>query len=193
MTDLDAIPDATPDDLAAAQELLDATRDLADHVWRTNLPAAERAELAAEIRALIDRLLPIETAAPVRTELGVQLPGRGSPLLPPMVRRATDGAEIGRVTFTSAHVGAGTAVHGGWLAIVFDEMLGGVAHAAALSRTAWLRLDYRGLTPIGTELVIEGHVDRIEGRKIFVKGRLLDGDRLCAEAEALFVAVQEWA
>jgi acyl-CoA thioesterase FadM len=67
-----------------------------------------------------------------------------------------------------------------------------VAGTAAASRTASLTVDYRSLTPIGTELVVEGWVDRVDGRKIFVSGRLLDGDRVCAEAHGLFVAVDDW-
>jgi acyl-CoA thioesterase FadM len=46
---------------------------------------------------------------------------------------------------------------------------------------------------VGVALVIEGWVERVDGRKISVRGRLLDGERVCAEAEALFVAVQDWS
>jgi hypothetical protein len=34
---------------------------------------------------------------------------------------------------------------------------------------------------------VDAGIDRIEGRKIFVAGRLCDGDDVLCEAEALFV------
>ena len=69
-----------------ALELLDATRDLADRVWRSLAPSDVRAAVAAEIRTLAEQLGPFEEEAPVRTDVGMELPGRGHPLLPPMVR-----------------------------------------------------------------------------------------------------------
>jgi acyl-CoA thioesterase FadM len=77
--------------------------------------------------------------------------------------------------------------------LLFDEVLGGVAATAGDSRTVSLTVQFRSLTPVGVPLVIEGWVERVDGRKISVRGRLLDDDRVCADAEALFVAVQDWA
>jgi len=176
-----------------ALELLDATRYLADRVWRSHAPANVRAEVANEVRRLAERLGPFEEAAPVRTETGGTLPGRGHPLLPPLVHRGDGGRTIGTVTYTAAHAGAGEAVHGGQVMLLFDEMLGGVAGSVAASRTVSLTVDYRSLTPMGLALSVEGWVERVEGRKIFVRGRLLDGERVCADASGLFVAVTDWS
>jgi acyl-coenzyme A thioesterase PaaI-like protein len=176
-----------------ALELLDATRELADRVWRSLAPSDVRARVAAEVRELAAQLGPFEDGAPVRTDVGGELPGRGHPLLPPVVRRVDGGRTIGMVTYTDAHAGAREAVHGGQVMLLFDEMLGGVAGTVAASRTASLTVDYRSLTPIGVELRVEGWVDRVEGRKIQVRGRLLDGERVCAEAVGLFVAVSDWS
>ena len=41
--------------------------------------------------------------------------------------------------------------------------------------------------PIEMDLRVDARVDRSEGRKIFVAGRLLDGDTVLSDAEALFV------
>jgi acyl-coenzyme A thioesterase PaaI-like protein len=178
----------------SALELLDATRYLADRVWRSLAPAEVRVAIAAEVTKLAERLGPFEETAPVRTEIGGLLPGRGHPLLPPVIRREADDARtMGTVTFTNAHAGAGDAVHGGHVTLLFDEILGGVAGSAAASRTASLTVNYRSLTPLAVELTVEGWVDRVEGRKIYVRGRLLEGVRVCAEAEALFVAVEDWS
>jgi acyl-coenzyme A thioesterase PaaI-like protein len=178
---------------SGALELLDATRHLADRVWRSLAPPQVRAEVAAEIERLAERLAPFEETAPVRTTAGGTLPGRGHPLLPPHTHSLGNQPTLGTVTYTSAHAGAGEAVHGGYVTLLFDEVLGGVAGSVAPSRTASLLVNYRNLTPIGVELTIAGWVDHVEGRKIYVVGRLLDGARVCADAEALFVAVDDWS
>ena len=175
----------------SARELLDATRELADRVWRSHASPDVRAAVAREVRALSERLGPFEVGAPVRTPIGGVLPGRGHPLLPPIVHAGDGDRVIGTVTYTDAHAGAGEAVHGGQVTLLFDEVLGAVAGTAAPSRTASLTVHYRSLTPMGVPLTVEGWVDRVDGRKVFVRGRLLDRDRVCAEAEALFVAVDD--
>ena len=57
-------------------------------------------------------------------------------------------------------------------------------------RTAYLHVNYRKIAPIEKDLQVQAGIDRIEGRKIFVAGRLLDGDDVLAEAEALFVRLK---
>ena len=44
--------------------------------------------------------------------------------------------------------------------------------------------------PIEKELQFDAGVDRVDGRKIFVSGRLLDGETVLAEADALFVKLK---
>ncbi len=56
-----------------------------------------------------------------------------------------------------------------------------------LQRTAYLHVNYRQIVPIEKELQVDARVDRAEGRKIFVTGRLLDGETVLCDAEALFV------
>ena len=57
-------------------------------------------------------------------------------------------------------------------------------------RTAYLHINYRRIVPIDKELQVDAGVDRVEGRKIFVSGRLSDGDTLLTDAEALFVLLK---
>ena len=35
-----------------------------------------------------------------------------------------------------------------------------------------------------------GELIKVEGRKIYTEGRLFAGDRLCAEAEAIFISIR---
>ena len=41
--------------------------------------------------------------------------------------------------------------------------------------------------PIETELQVDAGVDRVDGRKMFLTGQLLNGEAVLAEANALFV------
>jgi hypothetical protein len=118
------------------------------------------------------------------------LPGRGNPLLPPVVweERSAEVAR-GRVVFSRYYLGGNGAAHGGTIPLLFDEVLGRLANSADRppARTAYLHVNYRNITPIDRELVIEARYEREEGRKRWSSGRLLDGDLLLADAEGLFV------
>lgn len=72
-----------------------------------------------------------------------------------------------RGSFSRFHVGGNSAVHGGVLPLLFDHMFGMISHAAArpISRTAFLHVDYRRITPIDTPLLVRGRVTRTEGRR----------------------------
>lgn len=79
-------------------------------------------------------------------------------------------------------------VHGGIVALLFDEMLG-LANAAAgsVGLTGDLRVVYRSPTPLYTPLRFEARQERVEGRKIWTGATLHAGDTLCARAEGLFI------
>lgn len=117
--------------------------------------------------------------------------GRANPLAPPITMEDVDGAVHARGTFGTAYEGPPGCVHGGYVAGAFDEVLGA---AQSLSghpgMTGTLTVIYRSPTPLHTELHFVGELERVEGRKIFTRGRLLAGDRLCAEAEAVFISLR---
>jgi acyl-coenzyme A thioesterase PaaI-like protein len=92
--------------------------------------------------------------------------------------------------FSQFHVGGNHAVHGGVLPLLFDHVFGMISHAAGrpISRTAFLHVDYRKVTPIDAPLVIRGRVASTEGRKAFVSAELVDSDdTLLAEGNGLMV------
>jgi acyl-coenzyme A thioesterase PaaI-like protein len=162
---------------------LAVSADPDDGVWGD---AADRAA------ALVELLGPFEAdegKAPAgRTP---DLPGMGSLLLPPwtLTRYAPDGVEMTGY-FTRFHIGGNHAVHGGVLPLLFDHMFGMISHAAGrpISRTAFLHVDYRKITPIDTPLAIRGRVTNTEGRKAFVSAELVDGDdTVLAEGNGLMV------
>jgi acyl-coenzyme A thioesterase PaaI-like protein len=83
-------------------------------------------------------------------------------------------------------------VHGGFVAAAFDEVLG-LAQSLSLrpGMTGRLTVHYRRPTPLHKELVLIGELAAVEGRKIFTKGQLFAGDLLTAEAEGLFISIDQ--
>lgn len=121
------------------------------------------------------------------------LPGRGHPLLPPYtITGETDSTLRGRVRFTRFYLGGNGAAHGGAQPLVFDDMLGRCVNSfqEGVARTAYLKVNYRRITPIDVDLDVEVSVDRVEGRKRWCSGRMTDpGGDVVADCEALFLAL----
>lgn len=116
--------------------------------------------------------------------------GRANPLAPPIELSLEDGRIFGRATFGAAYEGPPGCVHGGFVAAAFDEVLGSTQSlSGAPGMTGRLTVHYRSPTPLHTELLFEGVLERVDGRKIYTTGRLWAGEVLCAEAEALFISI----
>jgi acyl-coenzyme A thioesterase PaaI-like protein len=65
-----------------------------------------------------------------------------------------------------------------------------VSHAAGrpISRTAFLHVDYRKITPTEAPLLMRGRVTKTEGRKAFVSAELVDAsETVLAEGNGLMV------
>jgi len=115
--------------------------------------------------------------------------GLANPLSPPMEVEYAGDRVVGRVTFGAAYEGPPGCVHGGYVAAVFDELLGSAQSLSGdQGMTAHLGIDYRKPTPLGVELVVEGWPERREGRKIFCRGTMHADGVLTAEGEGLFIA-----
>ena len=117
--------------------------------------------------------------------------GLANPLAPPItIGRAGERTAIASVTFGSAYEGPPGCVHGGFVAAAFDEVLGFVQSLGGNpGMTARLTIHYRRPTPLHTELRLDAELERIEGRKIFTRGRVRANGEVTAEAEGLFVSV----
>ncbi|BBZ46114.1 hypothetical protein MPRM_33950 [Mycobacterium parmense] len=171
--------------VAAMRELQDlaVSADPDEDLWD------EAADRVGALVKLLDPFRAEEGKAPAGR--APDLPGMGSLLLPPwtLTRYAPDGVEM-TGHFSRFHVGGNMAVHGGVLPLLFDHMFGMIAHAAGrpISRTAFLHVDYRKVTPIDAPLKVSGRVTRTEGRKAFVAAELLDADgAVLAEGTGLMV------
>jgi len=115
-----------------------------------------------------------------------------NPVSPPVqLEIADDGRVHGTMTLTEAYNGPPwDLTHGGVVAMVFDELLGiaGIAGAGG-GFTGRLTIRYRKPTPILQEIALEAWLDRVEGRKLIVKGEMRHEGVLTAEAEGLFIQV----
>jgi acyl-coenzyme A thioesterase PaaI-like protein len=149
-------------------------------------------DAAARVEELVALLEPFQAPEGVGPANRVpDLPGAGSLLMPPyeVAKFEPDGVEL-NVEFSRFHVGGNSAVHGGVLPLLFDSVFGMVIHAAGrpISRTGFLHVDYRKVTPIDTKLTARGWIRSIEGRKAFVNAELRDPDEaLLAEANGLMI------
>lgn len=118
--------------------------------------------------------------------------GRANPLAPPLELWAEGDVMHGRATFGAAYEGPPGCVHGGYVAAAFDEVLGSAQSLAESGRpgmTGRLTVSYRSPTPLHTELSFAARVVEVSGRKTLTYGTLHAGDRLCAESEGLFIAI----
>ncbi|CAN5345684.1 PaaI family thioesterase [soil metagenome] len=171
---------------------LASTRRLQDLAVSVNPDPDTWVQAADRVEALVDLLEPFAAGEGVGpANRVVELPGAGSLLMPPyhVTSFTPEGVEVS-VQFSRFHVGGNAAVHGGVLPLLFDSIFGMVIHAAGrpISRTAFLHVDYRKVTPIDTPLTARGWIRESEGRKAFVNAELRDaGDNLLAEANGLMV------
>jgi acyl-coenzyme A thioesterase PaaI-like protein len=179
-------------------------------------PSRERLALLKEFRALHDRLaepsndpaLTLAAATSLRELLARYQPpptknpgwhGLGDPardnnqVLAPvfLVHELTQDEASGTVRFTRAFEGR-DAAHGGAIALFFDEVLGRLLNnTEPTSRTAYLHIDYRRLTPLNQWIDFSCRIAGREGRKRHMYGNLrLDGEIL-AEAEGLWVLARQ--
>jgi acyl-coenzyme A thioesterase PaaI-like protein len=183
----------TPIDAPAGLErFVDAVRRLQDLAVSTRPGSDEWTDAAEQLEKLCDRLErhpSPEGVAPAGRL--IDLPGLGHPLMPPWTldESGPDGVVM-RGHFRRFHVGGNMAVHGGVIPLFFDWHFGMIVSAAGrtASRTAYLHVDFRNITPIDRPLVARGRIESIDGRKAFVTATMTDIDgTVLSEANGLMI------
>jgi len=154
-----------------------------DASWIAATEAIERACDTLEPHQVPDGQAPAGRAA--------KLPGLGHPLIPPWTfTEYGAGGVIMEGQFSRFHVGGNMAVHGGVIPLFYDWHFGMIVSAAGrpISRTAYLHVDYRAVTPIDQPLISRGRIDRIDGRKAFITATMTDADgTVLSEANGLMI------
>jgi acyl-coenzyme A thioesterase PaaI-like protein len=196
-------------DFEALQGAVAGVRRLVAHLRKTQAPREMLQQVEREVAALNDALAPYDHGGPfAQRSLVMQtmeshvrdtdLPADYFPYSPvigplnaisPLISFDFDGEEIrAEHAFDAPYNGPPTAVHGGIIALVFDELLGALgAMRDTGGFTGTLTIRYRSLTPIGEKIRMRSWIAGQEGRKTFVSGTMHHGDRLCAEAEGIFI------
>jgi acyl-coenzyme A thioesterase PaaI-like protein len=114
--------------------------------------------------------------------------GYANPIAPPVRVELGEHGLVGTAFFDYQYEGPPTCVHGGVLAMVFDELLGATNIAAGCpGMTGTLTIRYRRPTPLRTPLRLESRCLGREGRKITTWGAIFEDDTLLAEAEGIFI------
>ncbi len=172
-------------------ELVDAFREMHAALAASAPPFDLATSLTEQFRAAAEQLTAQRADEKQRLARRPDRSGRGGhpSLIPYRVDSSDDTTLSATVTFSDAHLGGNGAVHGGIIPLLFDDVLGIFVSSVAQpgSRTAFLKVNYRKITPIGRPLTVSVSIDGIEGRKTWITGRLHDGDELFADVEALFL------
>lgn len=184
-----------------ADELRAAIEELSS---RTHDPAqlGQAVALASELRALLDgprspRWYEAGLVDGELDELSAEafqsqslFRGAHNPLAPPMVLTVEDGVVVSRVTLGLAYEGPPHGVHGGYVAGMFDDVLGATQRLVDKPGvTGRLTVHYRHITPVEEELTLRAWITEDVGRRIVSKATCHAGDTLTAEGEALFIRV----
>jgi acyl-coenzyme A thioesterase PaaI-like protein len=106
-------------------------------------------------------------------------------------RRDADQHLVGRVWFGPGAFGPPRHAHGGSTAAVLDEAMGLSAwmsgHAVVAAR---IGIEYRRLVPLGLTVTLDAWIERIDGKKVHARARLLDHEGgVFVAATGLFVAL----
>ncbi len=186
----------------AARDVAEAIRRLARELETTSATVEALGELTAEIDRLTglleegDRLATTAGDTPNVVYQGHRLRerspfiGRANPVALPLIVEFVDGGIDAVANFGTLYEGPPGCLHGGYIAGIFDEVLGAAQTLSGQAgMTGRLTIHYRSPTPLNTDLHLKARLDSVNGRKILCKGTLHAGDRLCAEAEGLFIAV----
>ncbi len=185
----------------AARDAADAVRRLIRGLESTSAPIDQLANLTAELDRLTRTLtedLPATTSSEKSTvtyqahRLRERSPfiGQANPVALPLVMEFVEGGIDAVANFSSLYEGPPGCLHGGYIAGIFDEVLGAAqTFSGQAGMTGRLTIHYRSPTPLNTDLHLRARLESVSGRKIMCKGTLHAGDRLCAEAEGLFISV----
>lgn len=178
-----------PEELGPFVAAMRRLQDLTVSTRPNAIAWAAAAEHILDACALLDGHQVPETEAVAGRVLS--LPGLGHPLLPPwtLANAGPDGVTM-EGHFTPSHVGGNHAVHGGMIPLFYDWLFGMVVSSAEIrpTRTAYLHVDYRSVTPIEQPLIANGRITDIDRRKVFIAATMTARDgTLLSEATGLMV------
>ncbi|MCW2866656.1 MAG: thioesterase family protein [Marmoricola sp.] len=198
-----ALPDAIPavsgwcepggaDDGYGA--LLGSVRSLLDHLAAARPDESTTRAVTRDLDAVRDRLAEHAVAEADQVFAHrIDVAARGQTLVPPYVVQEADRDRVrATLVFGRYFLGANGAVHGGAISLLFENVFGELAISGGrtFGRAAYTHVNFRAVTPVGREVVVEAWFESEVGRKRVLRGEIRDGDVLCVEAEGLVVELR---
>jgi hypothetical protein len=180
---------------AGLDRMVVALRAIQDAAHGTAATDEEAGRVASILEGALRELRPSEAVITRDDWNTAGGPKTGNLISPPLADvRVSGGKVLAAVTFSRYHHGSNGAVHGGSIPLLFDDFLGRIVAASGVrARTAWLRIDYRRITPVNQQLQLSGWISQVDGRKYSVRGELRINDLVTAEATSLFVELRPGA
>ena len=118
--------------------------------------------------------------------------GRSNPLAPPVQWTVGEDGTHGWAVYSPAYEGPVGHVHGGFVAAAFDDLMGAAQVASgSAGYTGTLTVKMVRPTPLERRIDYEAHVDRVDGRKIWVRAQSQCDGELLAEASIVFIAPRD--
>lgn len=176
-----------------------SVREIAERIADADLGEADARELRERLEAVARFAA---SAARARNDDGLRdseghpWAGLGNPIAPPMrfhLEASPDDLD-GRALVAEVVCGRqysldGSVVHGGVVAGLFDTVLAVRASMPGGALTVQLDVRYVAPTPTDQPLRLDAVLERVDGRKRFLRATLAAGGVVRAEAKAIFVAV----
>ncbi len=184
--------------------LAEAARQLNDKLVSSDITEAFSDQIAAELRAITDRLADMpqvsglvemgrrENRGSVDNVMGelVAMAGRSHPCAPALAWQEHSGGITGTVLFSQAFEGPPGNVHGGWVAGILDHLMG-MTHVRMghPGMTGGLSVRYRRPTPLNTLIHVSATAKELDERRTEVTAEMRHGEIVTATAEAIFIRV----
>jgi acyl-coenzyme A thioesterase PaaI-like protein len=191
-------PDAQPYPVELAR-LVAATRDLVVAVGLTEASDDELRRATAAVTGLTAelrkaqrvRVLRMPEPTPSTTHTGEPVSGTLNPFSPPVLTHLeNDGSLTATVHLSRIMEGPIDSVHGGYLAMMFDSVMGQLIHGNGIRAvTGTLSVRFRERTPIDSDLTMTARIVERAGRKIMATGTVSAAGTVTASAEGIFVTV----
>jgi len=188
---------------AALLELANSVRKLAATMIRIDSNESELRRVQAEVEVLTERLETIarkgsdprilSSIEPGENDMRPYYPASAAtwhcnPIFPPLDVEVEGNIVRGTLNLDLAYEGPPGCIHGGVVALIFDQLLGHANGAnGTYGMTADLKVSYHRPTPLFRDLSFEAQVKHVDSRKITTEGAILLDGAPTASAVGLFI------
>lgn len=200
-----AEPPEPTDEARVRRDIAGQLQRIIDRLVRMDAPAERLHYYAAQLAVLADDMQQWERR-PLGPILQRLLQGSGSqqdlldvfdheimtglahPMSPPL-NLWLDGDRVrGRANLGLPWQGPPGRVHGGVISLMFDILLAKTQDMLmGFGMTGTLNTRYLAATPLKTDIEMEAWIERVEGRKLFNRGRFLVDGKPVVEAEGIWI------